>query len=548
MFYQESEINEHLTCPKCKNKFNDPRLIDCGGSLCKACIDLLIIDDENRFKCPVCEDLHEIPANGYLKNAILAKLCDLKANEMSKSAQANALKTQLGILKQNSDAFLKLIDKKASEHCTDLRREVDLSTDKLIESINAYETELLAQNDEYENNLISKNEISDDYRMRLKKLIKETNELHSNSMDYLRQFELKDEDLLKASANLSRCQENLNHERGIFMNHIFGGHLLKFVENATQNNAKLIGTLEDDKSRQVYQEKINKLNIYDLEDKLNYYHCESPCHYHKISVQILEKENFCVAYCFYEDFFVSMFNFGLNLLKTECFGEFIYDEYKMTKLKDSLILCLIDQDQCENRYDDDKPEKSTIRKLDYEFDELDEIVVYHEIKAVEGFESHLYCLSSIHKANEQVYVYDENLTQIKRIGQQEDLRKPFYIADSFKKIRVCELYLVFLDGKQVVMVNRQNGLVEKSFNFDSFDLILKFDSFDFVFNGKKSPHAFKYDRENCNLIKYDLEGNSQLFSLENTCLDAVTKKKMKLIDCVDGRFIFFTECYLSLIF
>lgn len=66
MFYQESEIDEHLRCQYCKTKYNDPRLVDCGGSLCKMCIDLLIKDDANGLS--FMRELSSNPCKRLLEN------------------------------------------------------------------------------------------------------------------------------------------------------------------------------------------------------------------------------------------------------------------------------------------------------------------------------------------------------------------------------------------------------------------------------------------------------------------------------------------------
>jgi hypothetical protein len=170
--------------------------------------------------------------------------------------------------------------------------------------------------------------------------------------------------------------------------------------------------------------------------------------------------------------------------------------------------------------------------------ELKTIKVAYEIVAVEGFESHLYCLSSTREGNGQVCVYDENLDEIMKIGQQDDLTKPFYISYSFRKMRVCDLYFVFLDYEQVVFMNRQSGMVDKKINFDSFDFMLYGDGLD----------AFKYDGASCSLVIYDFDGCSQEFSLDKANLDAKIKKNMTLVDCVNGKLIFFYEDNGCLVF
>ena len=90
LFYEETEISELVICPCCKNNYHDPRLIECGSSFCMPCIEFLTKSDTNGFQCPVCDKFHEQPKNGYLKNTTLTKLCDKKANKVSRSPLANS--------------------------------------------------------------------------------------------------------------------------------------------------------------------------------------------------------------------------------------------------------------------------------------------------------------------------------------------------------------------------------------------------------------------------------------------------------------------------
>ena len=103
MFYGETEIQELVICPYCKNKYDDPRIIECGTSFCMPCIEFLTKGDTNGFQCPVCKDFHQQPQNSYLKNTTLAKLCEKRANKVYRSPLADALETQLDELKQNID-------------------------------------------------------------------------------------------------------------------------------------------------------------------------------------------------------------------------------------------------------------------------------------------------------------------------------------------------------------------------------------------------------------------------------------------------------------
>ena len=144
MFYEEAEISVLVICPYCQNKYDDPRIIECGTSFCMPCIEFLTKSGTNGFHCPACKDFHQQPQNGYLKNTTLAKLCEKKTNKVSRSPLADAFEAQLDELKSNMDKLAKENDlgaEKIKEYCDNLRNEVQLhlKEEELTES-RLYET------------------------------------------------------------------------------------------------------------------------------------------------------------------------------------------------------------------------------------------------------------------------------------------------------------------------------------------------------------------------------------------------------------------------
>ena len=132
MFYEENEINEVTSCPCCKLKYTDPRIVECSSSFCMLCIDSLTNASENGFKCPVCDDFHAKPQNGFLKNSSLAKLCDKKANPVSRGPLADTLRAQLDEIKLKLAVLAKenqLGADKIREHCEGLRNDVQLNSE-----------------------------------------------------------------------------------------------------------------------------------------------------------------------------------------------------------------------------------------------------------------------------------------------------------------------------------------------------------------------------------------------------------------------------------
>ena len=105
LFYEADEINEQLICPYCKNKYNDPRVVECGASFCMSCIESLVKEGGNGFDCPVCDDYHILPNQGWYKNLNLEKLCENKAAGVSRGPQADILSHQLDELKLKLDDY-----------------------------------------------------------------------------------------------------------------------------------------------------------------------------------------------------------------------------------------------------------------------------------------------------------------------------------------------------------------------------------------------------------------------------------------------------------
>jgi gas vesicle protein len=414
------------------------------------CIEKLIKDGENGFKCPVCADFHEIPSKGYIKNFNLDQISDKQANEVTRGSLADTLKAQLGEFKQNTDELANWIESssnKINKHCNDLRSEVSLSTDKLIQSIYNLKSELVCQIDDYETDLNANCEISGEYKAKLAQLLNETNGIHAKWADYLKQFELNDQDLEIASAQVNAWLESVKNELGVLAEKVFGGRFLRFFENKHNNSSSIIGTLGHDASHLINQKQLNELKMYKFGDKLNYSRDHRYAIGDSLRVQLLDNENICMAYQYIvigspystleTDIYLSVFDSSLDRLRTKCFDEYIVGEFKLAKLDGSILLCLIQPKEKEAETDESDlnlDDGSSIMKFDQDLNLLNEISVEYKIKAVDGFGSHLYCLSNIHNVNRQVFVYDANLKQLMSIGQHADWNKPFYISNTFEKM------------------------------------------------------------------------------------------------------------------
>ena len=159
MFYEEEAIKKLTECPYCKKILCDPRLLQCGKSLCFDCIESLINKEANGFDCPICLEFHKTPENGFFKNLILAELCFKKPNDVFRGAIAEDVKTKIRNIKEKSEKLNFYIQHpidKIKEHCSDLKLKVQLETELRIEKIKKFNDEFIEQIEKYEKECIEK--------------------------------------------------------------------------------------------------------------------------------------------------------------------------------------------------------------------------------------------------------------------------------------------------------------------------------------------------------------------------------------------------------
>ena len=121
MFYNRKEIDEILNCPKCKERFFEPRNLPCGESLCETCILDLLDINEKGIECPICSEFHEKPSKGFLKNKTIIKLLDKKYGEVYRNKDVDSLKDYLNKIKSDTNDLMFILNNskdKIKEYCS----------------------------------------------------------------------------------------------------------------------------------------------------------------------------------------------------------------------------------------------------------------------------------------------------------------------------------------------------------------------------------------------------------------------------------------------
>lgn len=151
MFYQEEEISCLLSCPKCKQRYTDARIVPCSRTICVECIDAST--HNNEYKCTFCNSTHRIPDGGFMQNDIVVSMLKLKPAHVSRSSLVEEFKenmAKLASLVHQLDKSKQSLKADIHEHCASLKNKIDLASERRLDEINEIRLNMLAQVDAYE--------------------------------------------------------------------------------------------------------------------------------------------------------------------------------------------------------------------------------------------------------------------------------------------------------------------------------------------------------------------------------------------------------------
>ena len=217
MFYQESKISQLLKCQNCNQKYDEPRLLPCGKTLCNSCIKSLT-SQSTAFKC-LCSKIHqasEFPINESIKLLMLEQ-----PNEVYRNEQVELLKSNMNTIEFELDDLKYHMDNGANqiiEHCFQLRNQISLKTNNdafkiisgmknfteiLSDKINAYETECLL-------NFTSD---SNEYRRNFNENYAKINKFLIEQKQYLSKFKIDNDEIETAIKTSEEFKSKLLKEK-----------------------------------------------------------------------------------------------------------------------------------------------------------------------------------------------------------------------------------------------------------------------------------------------------------------------------------------------
>jgi len=156
MFFEENEITDILKCSRCKERLDEPTMLPCGDTVCSLCLKLIHASNK-KFKCIVCNNEHTMPENGLPINKALRALWPIQPKEVYRSQAVETLKETLNTMRKKISLLQTASDNSSDrikDECIELRRQVQLATDQVIEQINDFNDQFINVINQYENETI----------------------------------------------------------------------------------------------------------------------------------------------------------------------------------------------------------------------------------------------------------------------------------------------------------------------------------------------------------------------------------------------------------
>lgn len=200
MFYDENSIKQILNCEYCKQRLIQPKVLPCSATLCIRCVNLI---EHFVFTCPICNDPHIKPHDGFPANKAIENILQIQPTEIMRSQTVESFKHSLTDL-LNRINQLSNINTTHLRHLFDgSKEEVQQATQLLLDRIKLFYDQFMSKINEYEHECLK---ISETNKQELKKTFKEMLELHNEWSEYLKQYQEMIDDSDKST---SKPTENI---------------------------------------------------------------------------------------------------------------------------------------------------------------------------------------------------------------------------------------------------------------------------------------------------------------------------------------------------
>ena len=236
MFYQDTKISDLKACSVCLHTFLDPRILPCGDTFCKVCIESLKSTNGNKIVCVQCKEEHAPTENEYPKNKIALELIKVKPNEVIQSRNVCELIKKLNLLNKEIESMQSNLDNRAlyiHEYCSKLKRDSQLNTEIQIEQIQKNNEALIEYVNEFEKKCVANYEALYDLDKNgsIGELIKSLNQFYEEKSKYLAEFQVDEDEIEEFLELAEKNLDELRQKSSEFDQILFMGKKIVFKAN-----------------------------------------------------------------------------------------------------------------------------------------------------------------------------------------------------------------------------------------------------------------------------------------------------------------------------
>jgi hypothetical protein len=268
MFYKKEDINEVITCGICSQIYIDPRILPCGEFACNDCIQPAL-NSENEFACNFCNEKHT-PAgkSGFPVNQKILKLLKAPAKAVSRHPRVEELMTKLDELQTDFDSFKFDLDNGVDQinaHCIQLKNQIDLQTEFVIQKAQEISESLRGEIDKYEAVTIETfKRTKHESELVNEKLIQGIQKFHSKTSKYLTEFKIDEKVVEESLIDAEKLSQLLKFRNTWSLVE----SKMKFIKNEDKldDYQKIIGSLVNEKTGNFSKIEFCQLNLSVIRD------------------------------------------------------------------------------------------------------------------------------------------------------------------------------------------------------------------------------------------------------------------------------------------
>ena len=270
MFYEEKQLNENLACPRCLERYDEPKMLPCANVICQRCVLSIrnaVSKRDTKFVCPMCKGKHEFPKKNesFPTCKQISNFLAQSPMQVYRGEQVEALKSNMNIVFNKLNRYQAFEPTDAlHKHCNQLRAQLGESLSATLQFVNELNESLLNKINTYEQECAAKLKNNVDSQLRMEAKAAEIKEFLAKWECYIKQPQIDDKEVAIGNDTSIQMQADLDKEMSSLKQEAFNGEVLQFKKPLIADK-NLLGSLEFANAQVVH------LVVKEFEGKLKYF-------------------------------------------------------------------------------------------------------------------------------------------------------------------------------------------------------------------------------------------------------------------------------------